>query len=149
MEVFRITLPKWANSLTASGRPARWSPNGRFVVYTAASRALACLENVVHRSGEGLSEHFRVMVIEIPDGLKMEKIALGDLPENWAEFENYPLCQKIGGQWLAENGSAVLEVPSAIVPMEKNFLLNPAHPDFSKIRIIATEGFSFDPRIKT
>ena len=154
MLVYRITKTQYAERLTASGGAARWnsrgpSSPGQFVVYTAASRALVCLENVVHRSGEGLNDLFRVMVIDIPDALPIERIDLEILPANWADFQQYGYCQQRGSDWLLRGTTAVLQVPSAIIPGEYNYLLNPAHPDFTQIRLTGTEPFRFDPRIKT
>ncbi len=148
MEVFRITKTQYADRLVASGGAARWNARGRFVIYTAATRALACLENVVHRSGEGLHDNFRAMVIHIPDFLRIQTIAPDQLPADWFAFTMYAQCQEIGENWLLSGKTAVLRVPSAIVRQEWNYLLNPAHPDFSKIQLIRTEPFIFDPRIK-
>ncbi len=148
MLVYRITKAQYADRLTASGGAARWNSRGQFVIYTAASRALACLENVVHRSGEGLNELFRVMVIDIPDTVAIETVEPDTLPADWADFQQYGMCQLRGSDWLMQGKSAVLRVPSAIVPGECNYLLSPAHPDFSQIRLTATEPFRFDPRIK-
>lgn len=148
MRVYRITKAIYADRLVASGGAARWNARGRFVIYTAATRALACLENVVHRSGEGLQDNFRVMVIDIPDTLPIETIAPASLPPNWFDFQNYVYCQQWGEEWLQTGTSAVLQVPSAIIPNEWNYLLNPGHPDFSKIQLVRTEPFAFDPRIK-
>ena len=111
--------------------------------------ALACLENVVHRSGEGLSQLFKVMVIEVPDDIFMEKIVGEDLPKNWHTFDSYNICQKIGDDWLERSSSAVLQVPSSIIPQEFNFLINPAHEDFKRVSILRVEDFVFDPRLKS
>ena len=148
MEVFRITKAQYASQLTASGGAARWNARGRFVIYTAATRALACLENVVHRSGEGLQDSFRVMVIHVPAQLRIETISPDSLPNDWFAYTNYTYCQQLGENWLQNRKTAILRVPSAIVPQEWNYLINPAHPDFSSIKLIKTEPFVFDPRIK-
>ena len=148
MEVYRITRAIYTDRLMASGGVARWNTRGRFVIYTAGSRALACLENVVHRSGEGLQDLFRVMVVHIPDELTVETIALRDLPDNWADYQNFDVCQQQGENWLLAGTSVVLRVPSVIVPQEWNYLLNPAHPDFRSIELLRTEPFFFDPRLK-
>ena len=148
MIVYRITKAVYADRLVASGGAARWNSRGQFVIYTAATRALACLENVVHRGNEGLLDSFRVMVIEVPDTVVVETIALEVLPANWFDYQQYNICQQLGGEWLNHSRSAVLRVPSAIIPNEWNYLLNPAHPDFSKVQLIRTEPFAFDPRIK-
>ncbi|MEZ0541170.1 RES family NAD+ phosphorylase [Fibrella arboris] len=148
MEVYRITLAKWANSLVASGRAARWNSADRFVIYTASSRALACLENVVHRTGRGLQADFRTICINVPDTLPIQAIELGTLPPNWDDYEQYSYCQQQGDAWLVARQSAILRVPSAIVPAEYNYLLNPQHPDFAFIEIKAVEPFRFDSRLK-
>lgn len=148
MLVYRITKAQYADRLVASGGAARWNSRGRLVIYTAASRALACLENVVHRSGEGLQDTFRVMVIEVPDTLAVETITLESLPADWFAFTAYSYCQQLGDDWLQRTASPVFRVPSAIIAEEWNYLLNPAHPDFGRITLLQTEPFVFDPRIK-
>jgi RES domain-containing protein len=147
MFVYRITLKKWANSLTASGRAARWNSNGRFMLYSASTRALACLENVVHRRSIGKDDFFKVMVISIPDELTIAEIKRQDLPQDWSEYINYANCQVLGDSWLNSANTAILKVPSAIIPEESNYLLNPLHFDFRKVSIHATENFAFDERL--
>lgn len=149
MLVYRITLEKWSGSLAASGRAARWNSNGRHVIYASWARSLACLENVVHKKGRGLVGSFKTMLIEVPDTVKVDSIELADLPKDWQDFTAYHYCQQLGDAWINGMKSAVLSVPSAIVPQEHNFLLNPLHVDFQKIRLFNTEDFVFDPRIKT
>lgn len=148
MLVYRITLEKHSHSLVASGNPARWNSKDVEVLYTASSRALACLENVVHRSSIGLEGSFRTMVIEIPDSLEITVVQQKSLPADWRLFENYSVTQNLGNAWIMNNKTAVLQVPSAIVAEENNYLLNPAHLDFKKIKLVRTELFEFDPRIK-
>jgi RES domain-containing protein len=133
MLVYRITIEKYSGALFASGIAARWNPKDVRMIYTAGSRALACLENVVHRNSLGLSAIFRTMVVEISDHLDIETIHLADLPFGWSEFASYPVTQELGAQWIRSNHTAVLCVPSAIVPNDSNYLLNPAHPDFRQI----------------
>lgn len=148
MEVYRITLAKWADSLVASGRAARWNSADRFVIYTASSRALACLENVVHRTGRGLQADFRVICINVPDQLLITTIEADTLLQNWDDYEQFGRCQQLGDAWLNARQSAILRVTSAIVPAEFNYLLNPQHPDFAHIQLSRTEPFRFDSRIK-
>jgi RES domain-containing protein len=148
MQVFRITLKKWSAELRGSGFPGRWNSEGKYVVYTSGSRALASLENIVHRSGEGLSSVFRVMIIDIPDELEITEINMEDLKQNWFAFDHYNYCQRIGDQWFDACDTPILKVPSAIIKQEHNFLLNQSHPDFKKIKIQGVEEFDFDPRLK-
>jgi len=147
MHVYRITHINWAGKLKASGRVARWNSEGKFVIYTASSRALACLENVVHRSGEGLNNLFKIITIYIPDKITIEKIEPVELTTNWFEFESYSQCQKIGNLWFNNAVSCILEVPSAIIPDEKNYIINTNHPEFEKISIKSVDDFKFDPRL--
>lgn len=148
MLVYRIALDKYAGALVASGVPARWNSRDIKMIYTASTRALACLENIVHRTALGLQSSFRTMVIELPPTVSIKTIAKEALPDDWHLFENYPQTQAIGDNWVSENKTAVLQIPSAIVTEEWNYLLNPAHKEFNKIRILRTEPFVFDPRIK-
>jgi RES domain-containing protein len=149
MEVFRITLPRY-KALIPKGREARWNSKGVNMIYSASSRSLACLENVVHRSEGELSVAFEISVIHIPGSISIERINLSSLPYGWHEsgIIPYGICRQIGDKWVSEGNTAVLEVPSAIVNNEKNFLINVRHPDFSKIQVVETEPFFFDPRIK-
>ncbi len=146
MIVFRITLAQYSNSLIASGKSARWNSNGTFVIYASSSRALACLENLVHRSGEGLNHLFKTLIIEIPDHLMKEECPLHTLPNNWSSFKGQLHTKFIGDGWVKSNRAPVLKVPSAIIKEEFNYLINPAHIDFGKIKILAVEDFLFDNR---
>ena len=151
MEVFRITHIKWSISMSASGTPARWNSQNVFTIYTAATRSLACLEMAVHLDNTRLlNEYYRVMVILIPDEIIREKMTVSELPPNWHQTSDkgYKICQNIGDIWNRKGNSAIFEVPSAIIKNEKNYLINPLHPDFQKIKIIDSEPFFFDPRIK-
>ena len=76
MEIYRICLAKYAGELVASGNPGRWNLRGQLVIYAAGSRALACFENVVHRSGEGFNSLFKVIRIDIPDTLAIAELPL-------------------------------------------------------------------------
>ena len=143
MEIYRITLKKWSKTLKASGFPGRWNSKGVFVIYTSSTRALASLENLVHRSGEGLNKVFKTMQIKIPNNLKVQEIKQSQLSRNWFKYENYSECQKLGDKWIEESKYPVLKVPSAIIKKEHNYLLNPNHKLFQKIKITTIEDFQF------
>ena len=149
MEVFRIVRQEYANSLYASGRSNRWNYEGEKVIYTAGSRSLACLENVVHSSGEALQQIFTVMVIYVPDELSIAAIHREDLPQDWHRTARYPSCQQLGSNWYKAQATSILRVPSAIIQQEHNYILNTQHTEYSNIRIIDQKMFSFDPRIKS
>ena len=141
MEVFRISAPRYAQSLTASGVANRWNTAGQYIIYTAATASLACLENVVHRSGEGLSDLFKVVVIDFPDELAVEEFALADLPADWQSPAHYARCQPLGAAWYARRAAAVLRVPSSVIAHEFNYVFNTQHPDFARVRLVAREDF--------
>lgn len=148
MLVYRITLAKFADELKASGRAARWNSNEVEMIYTSSSQSLACLENVVHRNQLGLNSSFKVLTINIPNQIQIIKLDFKGLPENWKEFDQIPITQSLGDKWIKELKSPVLEVPSSIISAERNYLINPLHPDFSKIKIQTKDSFVFDERIK-
>jgi RES domain-containing protein len=148
MIVYRITLARYADALLASGNAARWNSKDVKVIYTAATRALACLENVVHRSSRGLEGPFRTVIIEIPSSVFVQSIAPATLTPDWKDYVRMPYTQHIGDAWVAAGTSAVLQVPSAIVPEEFNYILNPGHADFARIKHLRVEPFAFDPWLK-
>jgi RES domain-containing protein len=148
MHVYKIALEKYSKSLAASGVAARWNSRDIKIIYTASTRALACLENVVHRSAIGLQANFRTMIIEIPDSLPITVIKKEELSTDWYLFEHYPYTQLLGDSWISKGETSILQVPSAIIAEECNYLLNPMHKDFEKVKLSQTEPFEFDPRIK-
>lgn len=148
MYVYRITLEKYSGSLITSENAARWNSKDVRMLYTASTRALACLENVVHRNAIGLQANFRTMVIEVPDDLQITIMRKEELLTEWYLFENYPYSQALGDTRISKGETAILVVPSAIIAEECNYLLNPAHIDFKKIKLLSVEPFEFDSRIK-
>ncbi len=150
MEVYRIVHNKWSDRLTVSGLPARWNSAGIFIIYTACSRSLACLENIVHMGSIDLVETYVTMVISIPDDIEMKELAVSSLPAGWSQTGEmaYLKCRSFGDRWAKDVETAILKVPSAIVPFESNYLINTGHPDFNKVSIVTKEQFSFDQRIK-
>lgn len=149
MYVYRITLAKYATALFAPGTAGRWNSNGVKLIYTASSRSLACLENLVHRGHIALqSSQFNVLTIHIPDTIIIETVSLSMLPDDWSKDTNRLLTMRVGDSWVATVNSCILQVPSVIINSESNFLINPAHPDFSKISIESISDFAFDERLK-
>lgn len=144
---YRITTAKWAGRLTASGYPARWNSKGTHIIYAASSRALACLENLVHRSGEGLNHLFKITEIYFPVNVSTEQIKQKDLSDGWYKVDNYHRCQKIGDQWIERKSSLFLQVPSSIIRDEFNMLINPNHSEFSQVEIQKISSFTFDERL--
>lgn len=123
----------------------RWNLRGSPIVYTSGTVSLAALETLVHLNP---LMRFKYVVFGIEfDEVLVEKIPPTALPPDWREQPPPPSTQQIGDLWFRQSRSAVLELPSVIVPGESNFLLNPFHPDFKRISIAKPEPFSFDPRL--
>jgi len=146
-QAWRIVKEKHA-ATAFSGEGARlyggrWNSVGTSVVYTSGSKALAALESLVHLNPPVI---FRYVAIPIAFADALVEKAAG-LPADWTEEPPPPATKDIGDLWVKEARSAVLELPSVIIPGEPNFLLNPTHPDFKKIVIGKSEPFSFDPRL--
>jgi RES domain-containing protein len=124
----------------------RWNPPGVRVVYCSESRSLAALE-VLANARDNLfagPRHWFVISMEIPT-LHVEHPS--SIPEDWRLCPYSPATQAFGANWIREGRKAVLRVPSAMVPGEFNFMLNPAHPDFRHLKPGKPEPFFFDPRL--
>ena len=117
------------------------------MVYTSGTVALAALETLVHVDPDEAPEDLVVISAEIPEELAVHRVTDRDLRKGWRATPAPRALQQIGLDWIRKGRSAVLEVPSAIVPDERNYLLNPAHPDFTRIRRGRPRGFALDPRL--
>jgi RES domain-containing protein len=129
--------------LHASGR---WHSRGRRVVYLADHPASALLEVIAHLEidAEDLPTHYQLLGIEVPDDMEVTAVAESELPEGWRE--QITLTRMRGDEWLGAGASALLRVPSAIVPEAVNYLLNPAHHDAGRLSIAWALRAPFDPR---
>ncbi len=123
----------------------RWNSPGVVVVYASQHMSLAALEQLVHFNPR-IPNQFKSFRIQFPDGL-IENIPVKELPQDWRREPPPPSTQQLGDAWVRERQSAVLAVPSIIIPEELNYVLNPAHPAFKKIRVGRPENFAFDPRL--
>ena len=116
------------------------------MVYTAESRALALAEMLVHLDGAAVLPNYVVIRVEIEDAY-ITDLDVRELPRSWRAEPASRRSQKLGDDWIESGRSAVLRVPSVVVPGEFNYLLNPSHPDFKKLRIYGPERFSVDKRL--
>lgn len=124
----------------------RWSSAGVRVVYVSEHQSTAALEILVHTAPVLLPEKYQAFRLEWPDGLT-EEFPMKKWPVNWRISPPPAETMEVGDRWTAERRSAILAVPSAISPDDKNFLLNPEHPDFKRIRIAPPIDYEFDPRL--
>jgi RES domain-containing protein len=147
---WRITRKKYLNQ-AFSGEGAkiwggRWNPAGYPAVYCAENLSLTILELIVHLEDDIDIESFAAIPVSF-DSTAVQSLDLSQLPEAWDHLPISPASMEVGRQWLDEKKFLALQVPSIIVPIESNYILNPLHPDFSRVEIGEPQGIRFDPRI--
>ena len=154
MRVYRIEREKYLGT-TLKGFGAaltegyRWNSLNTCLVYTAESRALAILEVSVHLDlSDDLPIDRYYVEIDIPDEVEILELRIEDLPENWDIKPPSLETQYIGDDFVYDNQAAVLKVPSSIVPLEYNYLINPNHREARKIIVISERQLIFDNRFK-
>ena len=147
---WRIVLEQWKDT-AFSGEGARlsggrWNTMGTAVVYTSNSLSLAQLEVLVHAHKRRLLLRWAVCELDIPDEI-VTSVDVSLLSQDWTNPRVWSETQQIGDRWARKNTSAVLRVPSAVSQVEFNFLLNPLHKDFRRIKIGPFRPFTFDSRL--
>ena len=127
--------------------PGRWHTRGRRIVYCAQNPAAALLEILVHFEIDiqELPVRYRLLKIEVPDDVQVERVSVEDLPKDWPQRTE--ATRALGDSWLAKGSTALLSGPSAIVPETFNVLLNPAHQDAERIVVVQTGEHAIDPRL--
>lgn len=150
MILYRLSHQKYKDDLSGTGAAligGRWNQKETKIIYTSSSKALSIVEILVHVPADGIPDDYCMISIEIPDNSPIQTVKLNTLPTDWNKFPRIGATQNIGTEFIRKNKFLALQVPSAVVPGEFNYLLNPAHPDFKKVKIKGTETFNFDPRL--
>jgi len=150
MKAWRITQKRRART-AFSGEGARlyggrWNSPGVPMVYVAQTQSLAVLEVLVHLDTPALLEQYVFLEADFDDSL-VTVLDRSSLPRSWKADPVPESVQTVGDRWASSGSSAVLRVPSVLVPEESNFLLNPRHPDFVKIAVSRPHAFRFDARL--
>lgn len=147
---YRIVKSQYAdtafNGIGAELYGGRWNRKGTKVVYISASSSLAVLESFVHMGILPKYLKYTLIKIEIPSEV-IDVYDVSKLPKTWKNNLIDVRCQAIGTDWATKQESAVLALPSAIIDMEINYLINPLHPDFHKIKEIRRQDFTYDQRM--
>jgi RES domain-containing protein len=141
-----------ADDLSGSGAKAtggRWNAPGAAAIYTSSTRALSCLETVVHLNAGGLPLNRYLVEVTIPDDLwaSAQTTSSTSLPVGWDAEPAGRASIEFGTNWIRSGASALLVVPSAIVPEEVNVLINPLHPDSARIVAVKIRKWLYDPRL--
>lgn len=148
MIVYRVCHKEKCLDLSGVGAKlngGRWNSIGNSLLYTSQSRALSCLEVAVHLPLGRIPNNYFIISLEIPKNTTI--IEVSNLPKNWNSIPFLSSTQLIGDHFLKKNNALVLKVPSVVISDEFNYLINPQHPDFKKIKIIEKNRFVFDPRL--
>src|ERR1041385_1830245 len=150
MRLWRVS--NYADLSGEGGRrvEARWHERGRPAVYLAEHAALALLETLVHLDidPDELPSHFQLLTVDAPDDVAVEEIAEADLAARVSDWRHAPQeTRQVTRPWFVERRSALLRVPSAIVPAAFNYLLNPLHPDAARVTVVARQTAQFDARL--
>ncbi len=150
MEAYRLSKTKYCDTLSGYGaalKGARWNSQGVEMVYVASNRSLAMAEVAVHFSLGMVPPDYVMMTLHIPDDVSSTKLTRESLPADWDFFPHSASTQSLGNAFIFEKKHCMLQVPSAVTRGDYNLLLNPAHPDFTSIKIIGVEKFPFDLRL--
>ncbi len=150
MIVYRLSKKSHINDLSGSGAKitgGRWNSKGIAILYTSSSRALCTTEIAVHSPLGIVPSDYWIAAIEFPDTTDILELDPATIPRDWNLFPHPHSTQAIGDNFIKTGKFLVLKAPSAVVQGDYNFLLNPAHAKFSKVKIISTEPFKFDERL--
>ena len=143
MRAWRLAHARWKDTALsgegASRYPGRWNRMGRRLVYLASSLALAVLETRVHVEVTVTEQPYVALEVEFPD----ERV--GPLPEGWRG--DLEVTRALGSAWLEGGSSLALAVPSVIIPVEFNYLLNPLHAKVGEVRVVQSVDFEWDERL--
>jgi RES domain-containing protein len=126
--------------------PGRWHERGSPIVYLSETPAGALLEACVHTSANDVPPKYTLLHVDVADSVSLEMLDVSTLPDDWPDRPD--VTQNIGSAWLDSRRTALLRVPSALVPATFNVLLNPVHADAAGVRIQTATQFPFDLRIK-
>ncbi|MDO3641650.1 MAG: RES family NAD+ phosphorylase [Mucilaginibacter sp.] len=149
MILYRIARCQYVNDLSGTGARlygGRWSSIGKPVVYLASSSSLAVLEVLVHLQPLLIPDGYCRMEMKVPDD-KILSVKTDELPDNWRDISPPQTLTRFGDRFIKEGKYLLLKVPSSIVPSEYNYLLNPAHPEMNKVKLLTREPFDFDSRL--
>jgi RES domain-containing protein len=148
MIVYRITNEIYKNDISGNGAAilgSRWNSKGIRLLYTSQFISLGILESLVHLKRQYIPPTQYLLQIEVPDEKEISEISYKKIKKDW--HQQFDHTQWIGDQFIQNNQTLILKVPSAIVPQENNFLLNPLHADFKKVKIISSELLELDKRL--
>ena len=150
MRVYRLAKQKYSDDLSGIGAKltgGRWNNKGTQILYTSDSRALCTAEIAVHMPIGLIPKNYFLITIDIPDSIALVQIDGKMLPAEWMDFPYSNITQEIGEDFILKGDFLILKVSSAVVQGDYNYLLNPSHKDFKRVRLVSKERFNFDERL--
>ena len=148
MIVYRIANENYKNDLSGNGAAlygSRWNSPGRRMLYTSQYISLGILESLVHVDKNFIPANQYLLHISIPDTKDVKTITRAAIKKDWRT--NIEYSRWVGDQFIRSAEFLILKVPSIVVDQENNFLLNPAHPDYKKVKIVNAELLQLDQRL--
>ncbi|ANH82503.1 hypothetical protein A8C56_17360 [Niabella ginsenosidivorans] len=148
MKVYRISKCNYIDDLSGTGAalyPGRWHNKGTYILYTAMSPSLALLESLAHITTV-IKLDLCMVCLEVPEN-SIQELAAERLPKGWAANPPPDPLKIIGDRFVKEEAFLALKVPSVVMPEEHNYLLNPAHPEFERVRVLYTRRIPVDERL--
>ena len=150
IRVWRLVAAKFSDRIFAGVGAyrygGRWNSPGRAVVYMSEHLSLCALESLVHMVQMPMMKGFKCVWVDIPDEL-ITQINTKDLPSDWDVVPALRSTKQIGDRWFDKGTNPVLKVPSTVIPIEHNFVVNPSHPEFKSMIIGKIQDFKFDKRL--
>jgi len=149
MIVYRLAHFKYRNDLSGKGAElagGRWNSKGLALLYTGENIALCAAEVAVHIPFGIMPDYYVLQFIQLPK-TKIETIKTNTLPKDWMKIPYLSETKTIGDGFVKKEKSLVLKVPSAVIPYEFNYLINPNHSKFKSIELLETKPFEFDTRL--
>lgn len=150
MIVYRLCKSKYSHDLTGSGAEktgGRWNNKGVPMIYTSESRALCVAEIALHTPLGILPFDYEIVSIDLPGDMTVYRIKENELPANWLAMPHASQARKLGDFIIKQNKFLVIKAPSAVVPGDYSYLINPDHKDSYKIKILRVEEFNFEKRL--
>lgn len=150
MELFRIAGARHVRDLSGEGSRlygGRWNRKGVPALYAAGNRALAAVEYLVHMDFPRVPKDAMLATIRFPDACRIEEMPESSLPPDWYSYPGPLELQEMGAAWLKACSSLALKLPSAVIRGESIYMLNPAHPDMARVKLVGVEDFPYDPRL--
>ena len=150
MKLYRVSKLNFIKDLSGEGARlygGRWNKQGDALLYFSEHLSLCVLELLTRVDFEFLKNDYTYLEIEIPETFITTLKHPERISKQWRSNPPNNETQRYGSNWIESNKSLGLRVPSAVLPVTFNCLINPKHPDFNKLKIIKVGSLDLDSRL--